>query len=88
MMINENKFIFKKDVSPLKQLREKLGLTREQFAVALGTTGSTIYRWETGVHTMSLTVTQFKKLVILIEPLGLGVHDLPDDFGPPESHKS
>ena len=88
MMINENQFIFKKDVSPLRQIREQLGLTREQFAVAIGTTSTTIYRWETGVHAVSLTIIQIKKLRQIMKPLGLEVYDLPDDIGPPEGSNS
>ena len=32
----------------VKALRQKLGLTQEQFAVKLGTTAITIRRWEKG----------------------------------------
>ena len=83
MMINDKPFKFKKDVSPLKQIRESLSLSREQFAVELGTTANTVYRWETGRHAVSLTVSQVKKFRQLILRLGLDIDDLPDDIGPP-----
>lgn len=82
-MINEKRFTFEKNVSPLKQIRENLEMSREQFAVALGTTSGTVYRWETGRHGVSFTVRQFKNLRRMIKPLGIDIDDLPDDLGPP-----
>jgi len=32
----------------VKELRQKLGLTQEQFAVKIGVTSMTIRRWESG----------------------------------------
>jgi len=32
----------------IKELREKLGLTQEQFAAKVGVTFSTVNRWESG----------------------------------------
>ena len=84
-MINEKRFTFKKNVSPLKQIRENLEMSREQFASALGTTSGTVYRWETGRHGISFTVRQIKNLMELIEPLGINIDDLPDDLGPPST---
>jgi len=34
----------------VKELRKSLNLSREDFAASLGTTGQTIYRWESGKH--------------------------------------
>ena len=36
------------DKEKIKQLRLSLGMTQEQFAVALGCTTSTVVRWESG----------------------------------------
>lgn len=82
MMINDKRFIFKQNVSPLKQIREKLDMSREQFAVVLGTTANTVYRWETGRHSITFSVRQFKNLRQIIKPLGIDIEDLPDDLGP------
>jgi transcriptional regulator with XRE-family HTH domain len=82
-MINE-KLNLVEGVSFLRQLRETLGLTREQFAVKIGTTGSTVYRWETGRHPVSFSSRQWKNFhKEVLEPLGLDVYDLPDDLGAP-----
>lgn len=35
----------------IKQIREALGLTQEEFAQAMGTTSTSISRWERGVIT-------------------------------------
>ncbi|WGV23689.1 helix-turn-helix domain-containing protein [Halotia branconii] len=82
-MINE-KPNFVEGVSFLRQLREALNLTREQFAVKIGTTGSTVYRWETGRHPVSFNSRQWKSFhKEVLEPLGINVYDLPDDLGAP-----
>jgi DNA-binding transcriptional regulator YiaG len=36
------------DKAMIKKLRLSLGMTQEQFAVALGCTSSTVARWESG----------------------------------------
>ncbi len=87
-MIDENQFEFKKDVSPLKQIRDALDLSRESFAQRLGVTTTTIYRWESGRNPATFTIPQMKKLQQLIRPLGLDISDLPDSMAVPENSHS
>lgn len=71
-------------VSFLKQLREALDLSREQFAMKIGTTASSVYRWETGKATISFTSLQWKNFHReVLEPLEINVYDLPDDLAAP-----
>lgn len=82
-MIN-HKHDFVEGVSYLKQLRKKLKLTREQFAYKVGTTSSTIYRWESGKANVSFSTGQWKKFHHeVLTPLNMTVDDLPDDLGAP-----
>lgn len=80
---DKSKFHFVKSVSPLKQIRSALDLSREEFASRIGTTGSTVYRWETGRSEINFTVPQMKCFYSLLESLGLHINDLPDNLGPP-----
>ena len=66
------------DVVPLKAIREQLGLTQAQFAVAIGIDTSTVSRCERGIAEPNLTVLQMKKLCRLI---GSSLEDLPDYLG-------
>ncbi|HEY9635904.1 MAG TPA: helix-turn-helix transcriptional regulator [Coleofasciculaceae cyanobacterium] len=68
------------NVSSLKELRECLGMTQEEFARELGTTRETIGRHERGVHRIRFTFAQVKRLVELIEQAGISIKDLPDDI--------
>lgn len=67
-------------VQNLKELREGLGLTQNQFAVAIGSDPTTISRWERGVYQPSFSVKQVKMLCKLLMDNGMSVLDLPDDF--------
>lgn len=87
-MIKENIQLIE-GVSFLKQVREALELSREQFAAKIGTTGSSVYRWETGKATISFTSLQWKNFHReVLEPLKLDVYELPDDLGAPYSPKA
>ncbi len=69
----------KGDDVPLRVMREQLGLTQLQLAVAIGTDPSSISRWERGAVEPNLTVLQLKKLCRLI---GVSVlEELPDYLG-------
>ncbi len=61
------------------KLREKVGLTQEAVALALGVTDHTIRNWEKGRAEPRLTIRQVKKLCQL---LNCTLDELPDDFGP------
>ena len=72
---------FNPDVPTLKQLRERLGLTQEEFGKALGIARNTISRYESGRHKqITFTISQVKRLVELMEQEGLSIKDLPDDI--------
>jgi len=59
-----------KDVSKLvKELRNKLNLTQEQFAQKVGVTFSTVNNWEKGTRTPHPFL--FRKLLEMAEEAGL-----------------
>ncbi|MUL39483.1 helix-turn-helix domain-containing protein [Gloeocapsopsis dulcis] len=66
------------DVVPLRAIREQLGLTQAQFAVAVGIDPSTVSRCERGIAEPNLTVLQTKRLCKLI---GKSLDELPDYLG-------
>ncbi len=68
--------------SPLKRLREELGLSQEEFARIIGTSVRTVGRWEAGVSMATFTVPQMKALVRLLTSSGKSLEDFPDDLGP------
>lgn len=55
----------------LQQLRKEQGLTQEQLAQELGTTGKTISRWETGTYLPPVEMLQ-----MLSERYGLTINEL------------
>lgn len=65
--------------SPLVALREKVGLTQEALADALGVTDHTVRNWEKGRAEPRLTISQTK---ILCRVLQCSLEDLPDSFYP------
>lgn len=65
--------------SPLKQLRDRLGLTQEQLARRCGIPLRTYVRWETGEATPRPTIPQVKALC---RELQIAIEELPDEFGP------
>ncbi len=79
-MVNDKDSNSNPNVSSLKELRERLEMTQEEFARELGTTRETIGRHERGVHRIRFTFAQVKRLVELIEQAGISIKDLPDDI--------
>ena len=79
-MVDDQKQDFNPDVPTLKQVRERLGMTQEEFGQALGITRESINRYERGVHQrIKFTISQMKRLQELLEQAGLSIKDLPDD---------
>lgn len=74
------KFTFNKQTNVLKQIREALGYTQEEFAFTLGATRRSISRYETGKYDPTFSLSQIKKLQVLLFKLGLDFQDLPDDW--------
>ncbi len=68
-----------KPESPLKQLRDRLGLTQEELSRRCGIPLRTYVRWETGEATPRPTIPQVKALC---RELGVVIEELPDEFGP------
>ena len=66
--------------SPLKKLREEMGMSQEEFARRIGTSARTISRWETGESVPSFTIAQMKALDALLMEHGKALKDLPDRF--------
>lgn len=68
--------------SPLRAIRELLGLSQQEFATWLGVSTTTVSRWERGKTPPSFTVGQLRKLLNALEPHGLTLDNLPDDMSP------
>lgn len=68
--------------SPLRNLRNELGMSQEEFGRSIGTTGRTISRWESGDSVATFTVAQMKAFDRLLQSKGKTIQDLPDDFAP------
>jgi transcriptional regulator with XRE-family HTH domain len=68
-------------VPTLKQVRDRLGMTQEEFANALGLSRNMIGRYESGKHQwLQLSMAQVRKLVELMEQAGLPIKELPEDI--------
>jgi transcriptional regulator with XRE-family HTH domain len=67
-------------VAGIKLIREELGMTQLEFAVALGINPVTVSRAERGLAEPSLTLLQFKKLCELTKK---SARDFPDYLGKP-----
>jgi len=68
-------------VAGIKLIREELGLTQAQFAVAIGIDPSTVSRAERGLVEPSFTALQWKKLCHMTGKLP---QDFPDLLGIPD----
>lgn len=66
--------------SPLKKLREEVGLSQQELASRIGIAVSTLSRWERGKSPAMMTVRQIK---LLCRELGKTLDELPEEFGPP-----
>lgn len=79
-MADEQKKNFNPNLPALKQVRERLGMTQEEFGQALGITRESISRYERGVHKrIKFTIAQMKRLQDILEQAGMTIRDLPDD---------
>ncbi|AFZ19765.1 putative transcriptional regulator [Allocoleopsis franciscana PCC 7113] len=80
-MVNNQDSNFNPNVPTLKQVRDRLGMTQEQFAQAVGISRRTVIDYESGKHQrLQLSLTQVRKLVELMEQAGLPIKELPDDI--------
>ncbi len=67
-------------MSPLKKLRGELGLSQEEFARQIGTSGRTISRWEARDSIPTLTIAEMKAIDRFLRSNGKTLEDLPDRF--------
>lgn len=75
--MNENKSQ-EKILFPMKSIREELGLSQRELAIALGISEMTISRAERGVNEPVFTIKQTK---ILCKLLGKQIDELPEYLG-------
>ena len=68
--------------SPLKKLRERIGLTQQELAKRCGIGLRTYVRWETGETVARPTIPQIKALC---RELNIPIEDLPNELGPVRS---
>jgi transcriptional regulator with XRE-family HTH domain len=70
------------NMSVFQQIRKKAKISQTELAKVLGVTNVTLSRWESGMHTPTLTFKQIKTLNYILMGMGLSLNDLPDDpFG-------
>lgn len=74
------KFKLKADENALKQVREALGLTQEEFASVIGAARRSIVRYENGQRLPTFTLPQIKALQQQLRKLELDFEDIPDDW--------
>jgi DNA-binding XRE family transcriptional regulator len=69
----------KQQESPLKQMRQRVGLTQAELARRIGVSDRAVRAWEKGEYPPMLTIPQIRALC---KELQISFEDLPDDFGP------
>jgi DNA-binding XRE family transcriptional regulator len=65
--------------SPLKQMRQRVGLTQVELARLIGVSDRAVRAWEKGEYLPTLTISQIRALC---RELQITFDELPDDFGP------
>lgn len=65
--------------SPLKQMRQRVGLTQGELARRIGVTDRAVRAWEKGEYPPTLTVPQIR---ILCRELQITFEELPNELGP------
>ena len=79
-MVEPDGFKVEVGESPVKAIRNLLGMSQPEFAVWLGIGISTVSRWERGQGTPTFTPGQFKMLLDALAKKGISLADLPDDL--------
>lgn len=64
----------------LKQIRQALDMTQEEFGRTIGVHQTSVARWETGRSKPTFTIAQIKALQKEMRKLNLDFDDLPDDI--------
>src|SRR5919202_994783 len=77
-MVNNQDSNFNPNVPTLKQVRDRLGMTQEQFAPSVGISRRTVIDYESGKHQkLQLSMAQMKNLFDLMKQAGLPIQRLP-----------
>ena len=81
-MLDENGHFLEDEqsLSSLKNLREYLGMTQEEFCREVGITAGSLSRCERGLTELLLNIRQIKRLHGLLQRYGLDFQDLPDSL--------
>ncbi|MEO1300163.1 MAG: helix-turn-helix transcriptional regulator [Cyanobacteria bacterium J06636_16] len=69
----------KQPESPLKQMRQRVGLTQAELARRIGVSDRAVRAWEKGEYSPTLTIPQIRALC---KELQIKFEELPDEFGP------
>ncbi len=72
----------KQETSPLKQMRQRVGLTQAELARRIGVSDRAVRAWEKGEYPPTLTVPQMRSLC---KELAITFDELPNEFGPSKS---
>lgn len=78
--MESGKFKLKDDGNALRQVREALKMSQEEFAYVLKATRRSISRWENGTTVPMFTLPQIKALQQQLRKLELDFEDIPDDW--------
>ena len=65
----------KREVHPLKLIRQALGLSQPDFADLVGVRAMTVSRWETGTREVGLNVNQAAKVDLALASIGKRISD-------------
>jgi len=68
------------NMSVLKQIRDRLNMSQEEFARLLDVSIYTLSRWENCKQNPTFTFKQVKILAMLLRGMNLQLTDLPDDL--------
>lgn len=79
-MVDDSNSNSNPNLQTLRQVRERLGMTQEEFAEKLGITRRTLGHHERGERCIRLTLSQIKRLKELLEQAGMSIDDLPEDI--------
>lgn len=72
----------KPETSPLRQMRQRVGLTQAELARRIGVSDRAVRAWEKGEYPPTLTVPQMRALC---KELAITFDELPNEFGPSQS---
>lgn len=65
--------------SPLRQMRQRVGLTQAELARRIGVSDRAVRAWEKGEYPPTLTIPQIRALCVELQ---ITFDELPDEFGP------